>query len=591
VPFRTKNTYSGPGIGTTNFRKRTHSGPGGPPAGTRQVPEKTISEVPVVTTSPSGQVTTSGFSSPKRAQRATRKQRTAIRIERRKTRAFNLTQRSAAQQRRKTSQSEASLKRAEKRIGADSQRLSPKAKFSSAPKPASTSPTSKPKTFKGLKTAGSPSLKELQVASSRGKLKTNQRGYLTTPAVRKTVATVKGLESKARDRGAPLPGLTPQASHVARKVLARGAKAGATRKEKLAAAETGLVESGFENLPGGDADSQGWRQERTSIYGTGPGGPRNVKASASRFFQEAKTDTGGARGRGQTAGQLAQTIQGSAYPERYDERKPEANAIVKAVERGSLKPAQRKKLKAAKAEASRLGLKGLTKGKQRVSKQVLTRFNVAKKAAAELTKAKIPYVWGGGHGGFADPRAGLDCSGAVSFVLHKMGVLKSPLTSGDMGSVLKPGPGLVSVFYNPEHTFMRIGNQYWGTSVGDNGMGGLGPHPAPSGSYLAQYSVGHVAGLGKKVAVALGIPLTGGNSFPGMTLSPSGTTATVESGGATQTKPGFSSRPIRLTQAQKARRTFKRLKQVGVGEAQPAEEASTSSTLAGLERKYGVKTG
>lgn len=578
MPFRTKNTYSGPGIGTTNFRKHTHSGPGGPPAGTRQAPEKTISEVPVVTTSPSGQVTTSGYGSQKAARRATRKQRTAIRTERRKTRALNMSRRTAAQQRRKTSQNEAMLKRTERAIDAS---RTPSRVASKAPQTVKQPANAvKPLKFQGKKTAGTPSLKELQVASERGKLKTNQRGYLTTPAVRKTVARVKGLESKRQHRS--LPGLTPQASRNARVVLARGAKAGATRKEKLAAAETGLVESSFENLPGGDADSQGWRQERASLYPN----PRNVKASASRFFEEAKTDTGGARGRGQTAGQLAQTIQGSAHPERYDERKPEANAIVKAVERGSLKPAQRKKLKAAKAEASRLGLKGLTKSKPRVSKQVLTRFNVAKKAAAELAKAKIPYVWGGGHGGFTDPRAGLDCSGAVSYVLHKMGVLKSPLTSGDMGSVLKPGPGAVTVFYNPKHTFMRIGNQYWGTSVGDSGAGGLGPHPTPSAAYLAQYNVGHVSGLGGKVAVALGIPLTGGGSFPGMSLSPSGTTATIESGTTNSGKPGFSSKPIRLTQAQKARRTFRRLKQagIGVGEAKPAEEVST--TLKALEAKY-----
>ena len=579
MPARTGNTYFVPGKGTYNTKKKTFAGNGAAPAGSKKVPEKSYTEVPTTTVSPTGQVSTSGFSSQRAARQTARRQRAAVRTQRKRQRALGSSQRTVAQQRRKALQSEASLKRTERTIEARRQAHPNPSKFIQGL-------GSKPPTFQGRKTAGSPSLKELRVASKQGKLKTNQRGYLTTPAVREIVAKVKGLESKAM-AGGPLPGLTPQASHVARKVLARGAKAGATRKEKLAAAETGLVESGFENLPGGDADSQGWRQERSSLYPN----PRNVKASASRFFQEAKTDTGGARGRGQTAGQLAQTIQGSAYPGRYDERKPEANAILKAVERGSLKPAQRKKLVAAKAEAQRLGLKGLTKGKPRVSKQVLTRFNVAKKAAAELTKAKIPYVWGGGHGGFTDPRAGLDCSGAVSYVLHKMGVLKSPLTSGDMGSVLKPGPGAVTVFYNPEHTFMRIGNQYWGTSVGDSGTGGLGPHPTPSAGYLAQYSVGHVAGLGKKVAVALGIPLTGGGSFPGMALSPSGTTATIESGTTQSGKPGFSSKPIRLTQAQKARRTFKRLKQagVGVGEAKPAEEVP-SETLSSLEKRYGVKT-
>jgi hypothetical protein len=46
-----------------------------------------------------------------------------------------------------------------------------------------------------------------------------------------------------------------------------------------------------------------------------------------------------------------------------------------------------------------------------------------------------------------------------------------------MGSVLKPGPGAVTVYYNAGHTFMKIGDRYWGTSVGDSGSGGLGPTP------------------------------------------------------------------------------------------------------------------
>jgi hypothetical protein len=49
-----------------------------------------------------------------------------------------------------------------------------------------------------------------------------------------------------------------------------------------AAVQTGLVESGGRNLPGGDQDSQGWRQERTSLYRN----PRNVKASVRRFRDE-----------------------------------------------------------------------------------------------------------------------------------------------------------------------------------------------------------------------------------------------------------------------------------------------------------------
>lgn len=49
-----------------------------------------------------------------------------------------------------------------------------------------------------------------------------------------------------------------------------------------AAAQTGLVESNLRNLNYGDADSEGWRQERKSLYPN----PTNVKASAKRFYKE-----------------------------------------------------------------------------------------------------------------------------------------------------------------------------------------------------------------------------------------------------------------------------------------------------------------
>ena len=49
-----------------------------------------------------------------------------------------------------------------------------------------------------------------------------------------------------------------------------------------AAVQTGLVESGLHNLNYGDADSQGWRQERASLYKN----PTNLRASIRRFRQE-----------------------------------------------------------------------------------------------------------------------------------------------------------------------------------------------------------------------------------------------------------------------------------------------------------------
>src|SRR5690606_5867040 len=87
------------------------------------------------------------------------------------------------------------------------------------------------------------------------------------------------------------------------------------------------AESGMANLAYRDRGARGWRHERASLYPN----PRNVKASAKRFFQE--TAAAG-RGKGVTAGTLAQSVQRSAYPERYDERRSEARKIVKAYTRG-----------------------------------------------------------------------------------------------------------------------------------------------------------------------------------------------------------------------------------------------------------------
>lgn len=139
--------------------------------------------------------------------------------------------------------------------------------------------------------------------------------------------TVAKRLKKAVKRSNPpstLPGLDAEQTQVANTVLKQGQKAGATRQEMLSAVETGIVESGLRNLNYGDADSLGWRQERTSIYGTGPKGPTNVKASAKRYFAEARD-----AGPHPTAGQLAQATQGSAYPERYDQVKAQAKPVLK----------------------------------------------------------------------------------------------------------------------------------------------------------------------------------------------------------------------------------------------------------------------
>ena len=120
--------------------------------------------------------------------------------------------------------------------------------------------------------------------------------------------------------------LTPEQKKVAGKIYRIGRKKGATRKELLSAIETGLVESGLRNLHHGDRDSQGWRQERAQFYKN----PTNLNASVNRYFEETKK---AGRGKGQSAGQLSQAVQRSAFPGRYDEQKGQAQDILKYLRR------------------------------------------------------------------------------------------------------------------------------------------------------------------------------------------------------------------------------------------------------------------
>jgi len=544
VAFRApKQGVYATGRGTYNTSKRTFSGKGPAPAGSRKVRERSYSEVPTVTksTGPTGtRYAATAFSSRQAASRATARAR---RASRRVARITSVRQRRHAVPR-----------------------------------------GTKPRYYVGKPTAGTPTLAELGRARSKETLGINKAGYVTTPKVRQVSGRLHHLESKARQSGGPLPGLGRAESRVARKVLRQGR--GEPYKLKLAAAETGLVESGFKNLPGGDADSEGWRQERASLYPN----PRNVRAGAQRFFAEAKAQSG------TTAGELAANVQRPAeqYRGRYDERKPEAAAIVKAVEHGTLKPAQRAKLRETQIKARKLGLRPgdasslAPVGKP--SRKLVKRVVVAETAMREVEGT--PYVWGGGHGAFT-ASGGLDCSGAVSYVLHKVapGRVKAPLTSGAMGSVLAPGPGALTVFYNAGHTFLRLINrkgeaEYWGTSVGDSGAGGLTRHPTPSAAYLSQYSVGHVPGMGRKQALQLGAAPGAIGSFPGMALSASGTTATIKAGaGTTREQPGFSKGPITL--AQRFTRAKRKLKALGAPLDGKPKEAEVHPILKELMEKYG----
>lgn len=119
-------------------------------------------------------------------------------------------------------------------------------------------------------------------------------------------------------------------------------------------------------------------------------------------------------------------------------------------------------------------------------------------AANMVSAANFPYVWGGGHEQPA--RWGpFDCSGSVSYVMQQAGYKLPTSTSGDISAWKLPaGPGRVTIFYNPGHTFMRIGHRYFGTSGFARPGGGAGWFSTDTipESYLATFNEVHVPRLG-----------------------------------------------------------------------------------------------
>lgn len=106
--------------------------------------------------------------------------------------------------------------------------------------------------------------------------------------------------------------------------LAMHQSRGDTPRTRQALIEAGLVESSWNNLNYGDRDSQGVLQQRPS-QGWGP--PGNAKQDINQFLQRARLAT--KQGFKGTPGELAQHIQRSAFPGRYDQRAGEAASIIK----------------------------------------------------------------------------------------------------------------------------------------------------------------------------------------------------------------------------------------------------------------------
>jgi cell wall-associated NlpC family hydrolase len=123
----------------------------------------------------------------------------------------------------------------------------------------------------------------------------------------------------------------------------------------------------------------------------------------------------------------------------------------------------------------------------RADRRAIPRSILARAVAAANRIAPLPYRYGGGHGSFHD--SGYDCSGSVSYVLHAIGRLSSPLDSSALMSYGSAGHGrLITIYANPGHAYMMIGNRRFDTSssTGTRWAGG----PRSTAGYVVRHPTG-----------------------------------------------------------------------------------------------------
>jgi len=109
---------------------------------------------------------------------------------------------------------------------------------------------------------------------------------------------------------------------AARAICSVARRLGASDKVLLAAYEAAIVESGVHSLPFGDRDSIGLFQQRDS-WGSYEQRMNPVWASQQFISRAIRQERAW-----MTAGQLAQDVQVSAFPERYDQRQAQAVSLI-----------------------------------------------------------------------------------------------------------------------------------------------------------------------------------------------------------------------------------------------------------------------
>jgi hypothetical protein len=134
-----------------------------------------------------------------------------------------------------------------------------------------------------------------------------------------TVPAVVGSSGPAASSGGPAP--DPAVLKIVYQV---GRNHDASDPVMLAAFEACAVESSCRNLDHGHADSLGVFQQRPSMGWGSPAEVTDVRYASRQFFVRANA----AEGCCATSGQLAQHVQRSAYPDRYDQAEGRARVLM-----------------------------------------------------------------------------------------------------------------------------------------------------------------------------------------------------------------------------------------------------------------------
>ena len=103
--------------------------------------------------------------------------------------------------------------------------------------------------------------------------------------------------------------------------------------------------------------------------------------------------------------------------------------------------------------------------------------------------AKMPYIYGGGHGRWED--AGYDCSGSVSYALHGGGMLEASMASGGFMKWGEPGPGQwITVYANRGHMYMTVAGLRFDTSGRRRAGTRWQKDPRPTQDYVVSHPPG-----------------------------------------------------------------------------------------------------